>query len=221
MMSEAGIDVRNNIDPYIGNSTLRGRFGITRQIQVGLEYNIGGFYDQGDGVKFNTGKSIGIDVTYLIKDFVGARIALPFYLDPFAMGVTLGAPMKFRIGDKLAIGGFNDLLSITIVEFVPSTTNEAYNEVRAMAVDTGSSQPAGNFRLSAYGLYQQSPKLAFGGEMAITLEDFSDSDIPYSLLGKLQYSTSNKLDFGALAGFNDLSDASKSITLNIYAQLRI
>ena len=221
MMSEAGLDLRNNIDPFIGNQTLRGRFGITRQIQIGLEYNIGGLYDQGDGTKFNTGKSIGLDVTYLIKDWLGARMALPFYLDPFAMGVTLGAPMKFRVTEKLAIGGFHDLLSITIKEFVPSTTNEAYNEFQAMNVGTGSSLPAGNFRLSAYALFQQSPKLAIGGELAITLEDFKDSDIPYSLLGKLQYSISNKLDFGALAGFNDLSDASKSITVNVYGQVRI
>jgi hypothetical protein len=223
LMSEAGLDVRNNIDPYDGNTTLRGRFGITRQIQIGLEYNIGGFYDDGsgDGVRFNTGKSIGLDVQYLIQDWVAVRLALPFYLDPFSMGMTLGAPMKFRILPKLAIGGFHDLLSITFKNFVPSTTDEAYNELNAMLVDSGTGLPDGNIRISAWAWYQMKPNLALGGEMGLTFEDFKDSDVPYSLRGRIQYSTSKKLDFGGAFGFGDLADASNTIQLNLYAQLRI
>jgi hypothetical protein len=226
LTSEAAFDVRNNIRPYATNTTLRGRFGITRQWQIGLEYNIGGFYDDPgtvseDKVKFNTGKSIGLDVTYLLFNWMGLRAALPFYLDPFAMGITLGAPMKFRITDKFAFGGFGDFLSIKIAKFVPSTQNELFNELNAIASDSGSVESAGAIQVSGFATYQVKPNIAIGGDLGIHFEDFSDREVPYSLRFRGQYSTSNKLDFGGAMGFGDLGDASHSFQLNLYAQLRI
>jgi hypothetical protein len=226
LTSEAAFDVRNNIRPYTTNTTLRGRFGITRQWQVGLEYNIGGFYDDPgtvteDKVKFNTGKSIGIDVTYLLFNWLGLRAALPFYLDPFAMGITIGAPMKFRITDKFAFGGFGDFLSIKFAKFVPSTQNELYNEVNAIASESGTVDSAGAIHISGFATYQVKPNIAIGGDLGIHFEDFSQRDVPYSLHFRGQYSTSNKLDFGGALGIGDLGDAGNSVQLNLFAQLRI
>jgi hypothetical protein len=226
LMSEAGLDVRNNIRPYATNTTLRGRFGITRQWQIGLEYNIGGFYDDpgtvaDTKVKFNTGKSIGLDVTYLLFSWMGLRAALPFYLDPFAMGITLGAPMKFHITDKFAFGGFGDFLSIKFAKFVPSTNNELFNEINALAADSGSVESRGSIQVSGFATYQMKPNIAIGGDLGIHFEDFSDRDVPYSLRFRGQYSTSNKLDFGGAFGFGDLGDVGHSVLLNLYAQLRI
>jgi hypothetical protein len=225
LMSEAGLDFRNNIDPYDGNATLRGRFGITRQWQIGLEYTVGGFFDDldtaEDKVKFNTGKSLGLDVTYLVRSWLGVRVALPFYMDPFAMGVTIGAPMKFRLGKKFAFGGMGDFLSIKIHNFVPSTTDERVNDVNTYLVDSNSATSDGSLRFSGFATYQAKPNIAVGGMVGWVYEDFDDTEVPYSLHVKAQYSTSNKLDFGGVFGFGDLSDARNSIQLNVYGQLRI
>ena len=225
LMSEAGFDVRDNIDPFIANTTLRGRFGITKKIQVGLEYTIGGFYDDdgaGDGgVRFNTGKAIGLDLTYGIFGWLAARMAVPMYFSPYSIGVTLGAPMKFHIGEKFAFGGFNDFISITIRHFTPSTTSEFYNEGLAGQVNTGGMLPAGAIRLSGFAVYQAKTNLAIGGRFGVAWEDFKDSDALYGVWGTLQYSTSKKLDFGGQAGLGDLSDARNSIQVNLFAQMRI
>jgi hypothetical protein len=224
LMSEVGLDFRNNLDPYIGNVTVRGRFGITDKVQVGLEYTIGGFFDAvdtEDKIKFNTGKSIGVDVAYSVFDWLAVRLALPFYLDPFAMGVTLGAPLKFRIGDKLAIGGMGDFLSIKLRHFVPSTINEAYNDAQAALVDTNSVDSAGSLRFSGFITYQLKPNVAIGGDFSMLYEDFDDSDVPYSFHLRGQYSMGSRLDFGLALGFGDLANAGDTIEANVYGQFRI
>jgi hypothetical protein len=226
MKSEVGLDIRNNVKPFASNTTLRGRFGVNRKVQIGLEYNIGGFYDDpgtvtDDKVKFNTGKSIGLDVSYLVFNWLAIRVALPFYLDPFATGITIGAPMKFRLGDKFAFGGMGDFLSIKLYNFVPSTNNELYNEINAIAVDTNTTSSAGSLRFTGFAIYQAKPNLAVGGEFAVLYEDFSDNNTPYSVRARAQYSTSSKLDFGGALGIGDLDDVGNSIQLNLYMQLRI
>jgi hypothetical protein len=224
LMSEAGLDVRNYLSPYDGNTTLRGRFGITRKIQIGLEYNIGGFFDDiggEDKVKFNTGKSIGLDVTYSVFNWLAVRMALPFYLDPFAMGVTLGAPMKFRIGDRFAFGGGGDFLTISIKNFVPSTTDERLNDANTYLVDSGSRTSDGAITFSGFATFQAKPNIAVGGDVSLTYDDFSDVNTPLSLRGRAQYSVSNKLDFGGALGFGDVAEWRDTVLLNLWAQLRI
>jgi hypothetical protein len=224
LMSEAGIDVRNYIKPYDGNTTLRGRFGITKKIQIGLEYTIGGFFDDVGGedkVKFNTGKSIGLDLTYSVFDWLGVRMGLPFYLDPFAMGVTLGAPLKFRIGDRFAFGGMGDFLTIRITKFVPSTTDERMNDLNSYNVDSGTATSKGSLNFTGFATWQWKPNVAIGGEFGLLYDDFNDINTPFSLRARAQYSTSNKLDFGALFGFGDVANWKDTVLLNLYAQLRI
>jgi len=224
LMSEAGFDLRNNIKPYDGNTTLRGRFGITRQWQIGLEYTVGGFFNDIGGQdkgKFNTGKSIGLDVTYGLFSFLGIRAALPFYLSPFAMGFTIGAPLKFHVTDKFAFGGMGDFLTFKIHNFVPSTIDERINDGNSYLVDSGTKTSRGSLNFSGYAIYQAKPNIAIGGDIGFVYEDFNDTDVPYSLHARGQYSTSNKLDFGAVFGFGDLADVKNSVQLNLYAQLRI
>ena len=224
LMSEAGLDVRNNIDPYDGNTTLRGRFGITKKIQIGLEYNIGGFFDDvagDDKIKFNTGKAIGLDVTYSVFEWLAVRVALPFYLDPFAMGATIGAPLKFRIGSRFAFGGGADLLTFKIVKFVPSTTDERINDLNSYFVDSGTGTSDGALTFSGFAIYQLKPNVAIGGDVGLRYEDFSDTNTPFMLRARAQYSVSNKLDFGGAFGFGDVAEWRDTTLLNLYAQLRI
>jgi hypothetical protein len=229
-MSEVALDMRTGVappnSPVDAEPTLRGRFGITRQWQIGLEYGIGGFYDDNatdmmDKVEFNTGKSLGFDVTYQALSWVGARVAVPMYLDPFAIGATFGAPLKFRLGPKFAFGGMHDFLSIKFHNFMPSTTSERENEANAGLVATNTGTAAGALRFSTFGVYQAKPNLALGGQLGITLADFSSQDSIYTLRGTLQHSPMKKLDLGAALGFGDLTDARNSFQVNLFAQFRI
>ena len=225
LMSEAGIDVRNFIKPYDGNTTLRGRFGITKQIQIGLTYNIGGIFDDADmssdSKKFNTGKSIGLDVTYSVFSWLGVRVTLPFYLSPFAMGATIGVPLKFRIGDRFAFGGGTDFISFKIHNFVPSLVDERINNFNAAAVDSGTGISKGSLFFTGFAQWQWKPNLVVGGDFGLLYDDFNDVNTPFSLRALAQYSTSKKLDFGGALGFGDIANWRDTVLLNLYAQLRI
>jgi hypothetical protein len=108
--SEVRLDLRMFPDPVDAEASFKFRFGVTRQIQVGVRYGIGGFYNDGKGadpkVRFNTGKAVAIDFQYLIQEWLAPRLSIPMYVDPFAIGVTLGPSLKFRLfDDKLALVG--------------------------------------------------------------------------------------------------------------------
>jgi hypothetical protein len=57
LTSEVGLDLRTLVGDFSVDFNLRGRFGITRQWQIGLGYNVGGLYDDGAKFRFNTGTS--------------------------------------------------------------------------------------------------------------------------------------------------------------------
>jgi len=87
-----------------------------------LTYVVGGLYDDpgtvAEKTKFHPGKAVGLDVTVLMQEWIGLKIGVPVYIDPVAIALTLGAPMKFRFGDgKLALGGLDDLVNIRIYRF--------------------------------------------------------------------------------------------------------
>jgi hypothetical protein len=228
-MAEVAIGPRAVLDAdgvgYAGSDTLRARYGITRQVQIGLNYVLGGIYDDPktaeDKVGFHPGKAIELQVTYLITDFLGVRLGVPVWIykpaetadsSSPAFGLNIGVPMKFRFGDKFAIGAFDDLLSIKITQFAPSLELEYLNAYRAASRDTNTSQSAGFIRFSGYGVYQRSPKLALIGRFGIQLEDFSTSrtdaggGVVTSLRAGLEYTVKKYLDVGIALGFEDLDD---------------
>jgi hypothetical protein len=215
---------------YAGSDTLRARYGITRQIQLGLNYTFAGIYDDPktaeDKVKFKPGKAIELNGTYLIKDYLGIRLGVPVWIykpgenaDSSApgIGVNIGVPLKFRFGEKFAIGGLDDLLSIKITQFAPSMEYEYLNAIRAALKDTKTATSAGFIRFSGYGVYQRSPKLALIGRVAITLEDFATTKttagpaplgggIVTTIRAGLEYTVRKYLDVGIAIGFEDMAD---------------
>lgn len=225
--SEVALDVGSRFDPIDLEIGVRARYGITRQWQIGLRYLIGGLYDDEPGVgddaaKFNTGKAFGLDVTYLVFDWLGARVNLPFYVDPFAMGVGLGAPMKFRIGDQLAIVAFDEIIDFKIVGFVPSLRSEFVNETLATAYDvTNTTTPRGNLYLKAGVIYQQSQELAIRGNFQQTFDDFGDDDNPTGIEVIGQYSTSPDMDVALRLGIDALDQASSTFGVLLLAAYRI
>jgi hypothetical protein len=219
-MSEISLTPQFMASPFVSNGTLRARYGITRQIQLGLTYVIGGVYDDPDlsseKKAFQVGKTGGLEVTVLIKNWLGVRVGLPVYFDPFAMSFAAGAPMKF-IFEKFAIGGLDDVINIKIAEFAPRYDYELINNIAAAGIgDNGNNtqQSRGFIRLAGYGIYQQKPNLALIGRLGAEFNlgaggsagaAGTSSETQYFLKAGVQFSPRRFLDVGVLAGFEDLS----------------
>lgn len=236
-MSEIGIDPHIRVgSPIAGTAALRARYGITSKIQLGLAYVIGAIYDEPATTtkrdyEFHPGKAGGLDVTVLIQNWVGVRVGLPMYIDPFAMSLSIGAPLKFHFADKLAIGGMDDLLNIALpvgAEFAPSFSREDFNAQAAFRDTNGSTQSRGTLRPSLYGIYQQAANLAIFGRFAIEFEDFATNrgDTGFGgattqVHGGVSFSPGRFLDVGGSLGFDDMADVPDSFTITGFVLVRI
>lgn len=220
--SEVSIDPHMQVDPHAGSSSLRARYGITDKIQLGLTYMLGGTFDDPatlgtDKVGFHPGKAVGLDLTVMLQNWVGLRVGVPMYIDPFALAITVGAPMKWNFADgKFAIGAFDELLSIKVKRFAPSFYQESINAIAADGTDsmgTNTVQSDGTFRLSAFGVAQYTPELAILARVGVSFDDFSSTktdaakENPVSFLrAGIQYTPRKYIDLGIFLGFDDLSD---------------
>lgn len=220
--SEVSIDPHMQVDPHAGSTALRARYGITEKIQLGLTYLIGGTFDDPatpatDTIGFKPGKAVGLDLTVMLKSWVGVRLGVPFYIDPLAVSITVGAPMKWQFADgKYAIGAFDEVLTIKVKRFAPSFYQEARNALAADGTDdmgTNTVQSDGSVRLSAFGVAQYSPELAIIGRLGLTFEDFSTTKTdaagtnPLSFIrAGIQYTPRKYIDLGLSIGFDDLSE---------------
>jgi hypothetical protein len=181
-------------------------------------------------VKFKPGKAVGLDLTVLLQDWIGVRVGVPVYIDPVAISIAVGVPMKFVFADgKLAIGGLDDLFAIRVKRFTPSFDQEADNALNAFAFNNNINQTTsrGYLRFSAYGIYQNDPKTAIVGRIGITVDDFSagKNDRGHGgetvfIRGGVEYTVRRWADLGASAGWDDLSNL-KTFAPQIYAAIRI
>ena len=218
-MSEISISPHAMVSPYMGADALRARYGITRQVQIGLTYVFAGIYDDpatdDDKLGFHPGKAVGLDVTVLLKDWVGVKVGVPFYIDPVAFSLALGAPMKFQIMDKLAIGGLDDVVNIKLSKFAPTFYQEFNNAAASFLEESDAAQSRGTLRFAAYGIYQYQPKLAVIGRFGVDVENFSTRQTnsggssgggltSFLRLG-INYTPRPFLDVGFSLGFDDLS----------------
>lgn len=218
-MSEVSIGPHVQVDPYQGTDALRARYGITKQVQLGLTYVLGSVYNENEQVdgaladkqKFHTGKAIGLDVTVLLTKWIGVRLGVPVYLKPVAVSLTLGAPMKFRFGDKFAVGGLDDLLNIRLSRFAPSFYHESLNHKGEFLDMTNAAQSNGQLRISLFGVYNHTPKIAIIGRTGFQMEDFksnkqSGGGLSYFLRAGANFSPRKYLDLGISVGFDDLAE---------------
>lgn len=224
-MSEVSIGPHLQIDPFEVSDALRARYGITRQVQIGLTYLYAGIFNDPATIKkdyaVHGGKTVALDVTVLLKDWVGVRVGIPVYIDPLAVGLQIGVPLKFVFAEKLALGALDDLLEIDVSDkFAPSLYSEQQNANQAYAIDSGINNvnSRGALRISLYGSYQHSPKLAILGRIGQRFEDFSfgsggtpgasssiDGTTTYLRAGVL-YNVMKQLDVGGSLGFESLAD---------------
>jgi hypothetical protein len=233
-MSEVFIGARTDVSPASATALLHARYGITSRIQLGLSYVLGGVYDDpattSSATGFHPGKAVGIDVTVLLQNWLAIRVGVPVYVDPVAFGLQLGAPMKFNFGDKLALGGFDDLLNIKLDKFAPSFMSEQENATNAYFQTNNTATANGHLRFSIFGIYQHTSQLAIIARAGIdsVLGSTSSSGAGTSttsgsatfLRGGLQYSPRKYFDVGGSIGFDDLAHGG-SFSPEAYLALRI
>src|SRR5688572_28795465 len=132
-MSEVMLDIHAQVSPFTGAAPLRARYGITKDIQLGLTWVTGAIYEDptvaDSTTKVHPGRAVGLDVTVMLKKWMGVRVGVPIYVQPFALSVAAGVPMKFVLSEKLALGGLDDVLNIAIHKFAPSYYHEVENQV--------------------------------------------------------------------------------------------
>lgn len=214
------------LSPIDAEFGLRARYGITRQLQIGVGYGIGGFYDDGkrDKVRFNTGKAVALDVSYLVADWIAPRLSIPMYVDPFAIGLVLGAPVKFRFGDRFALVGGEEIVGFKLLDgkFLPNLRSEKANEAAVDQIEGSNTiQSDGFFRIDGGVLYQLAPDLVVSGRFGLTLDDFSGDDAPTSLRALVQFTPTRSVDIVGEAGWDRLDENRGSLHLSAALAVRI
>jgi hypothetical protein len=216
-LSEVSINPHAQVSPYAGATALRARYGITSKVQLGLTYLIGGIYDDPATAEskqgFHPGKAVGIDVTYLVQDWIGVQVGVPLYISPLAVSLTIGAPIKFTFGDKFALGGLDDFLNIKLDNFAPTFYQELQNATNANEGTTNTIKSAGELRVSLYGIYQYQPDIAITARTGIQMEDFATGKtdgclgecLTTFLRAGFDYTPRKYLDLGLSIGFDDLA----------------
>jgi hypothetical protein len=216
-MSEVSLAPHAQVSPYAASTALRARYGITPTIQLGLTYVVGGIFDDPSTLEskqgFHPGKALGLDVTYMIRDWVGVRVGVPIYISPLAVSLALGAPIKFVFGDKFALGGFDDLLNIRLERFAPTFYQELQNATNANDTMTNTIKSQGELRFSLFGVYQHRPNVAIIARTGIQMEDFATGKtdgcvgecLTTFIYAGFNYSPRRYLDLGLSIGFDDLA----------------
>jgi hypothetical protein len=195
--------------------SLRARYGITRQVQLGLTYVLAGAYHDpvqaGSPFGVHAGKAVGLDVTVLITDFLGIKVGVPVYIDPVALSLAIGVPIKFTFGDKFAIGGLDDLLNITLDRFPTTYIQEVQNAQGAANDISHTTQSSGDLRISGYGIYQYQRNVAIIARFGIDEASFSANQntngyggVATFLRGGLDWTPRPWVDLGFSLGFDDL-----------------
>lgn len=216
-MAEVTSDTALYPSPVRATERLRVRYGITDRVEFGLRYTIGTVAEEG----FTAGKTVAVDTQVRILDWLSVQLALPVLLDPFAMGVVLGAPMKIDILDKAAVFFGRDLVSVRLDGFVPVIEDPLSTEALVQQRDTNTILPRGDIRLLGGLIYQIEPDLALTAELGVVARDFglSNAGVPMSIT--LTFARSAQVDLGARLGFDDLSQDADSFNLAGLAAFRL
>jgi hypothetical protein len=225
---EVGIDVpffANDGNPAL-TQVLRGAFGATVDLQVGLTYAIGlERLDAAAGEDgFVAGKAFSVDAAYtLIPGWLAAQARVAFFIDPdlLAVGLILGLPFKIALQDRWAIVGGADLVRLKLKGFAVDPADAGANAAMLAEIDRGVEASEGGASFVAGVQYQARQNLAVYGTFGVGWPDFDTSDQPFSLFFGTTVSPKRWLDLGARAGFASLDDPGASFQLAVYAAARM
>lgn len=216
-MFEMAVEVPSYIGPVRSNTHVRASYGITRQIQISVEYGPG----TATADEFVTGKGMGVEYRQLLTDFLSLQLGVPMYADPFSIGLIVGIPMRFGLGDKAALFIGEDLLSFKMYRFVPSVEDARYNEAQVAKDKINETTSFGDVRIVGGAMYQYRPNVVLKGEFGWLPFDYSIIDAGYLLRGTLIYSPYRSFDIGVRVGFDNLDEAGSTFGVSLSAALRI
>ncbi len=214
-MVQVGLEIPVAFDPFAVSGTLSGNYGITREIEVGLQYSPGRYADD-----FSVGRAVSLEAQYLVTDFVAAEISIPMYLDPFALGLVLAAPFRYELFDTFALVAGEDLVSFKLHEFLPSVENATANDALIAARDNNTIVPVWAVNLKGGVIYQVDKKMALDAQFGTRFDDTNNAATSSLDVGLL-YANTNKLDFGAKFGAQDLANLSETLALRLFLNIRI
>jgi hypothetical protein len=218
-MAQVAIDYPINVDPFIASGTISGQFGVTNEAELGLRYGFGAM----DSVGFLEGKVFAVEFGYSFNNWASVRVSVPVLVDPFAMGVRIGAPLRFKVMDKLALVGGHDLISFKLVTFVPEVTSPTATAALVALDESNTVLPRGEFRFLGGVIYQHSKKLAFMAEIGVIAPDFGldDQPVPLHIGAMLSGPFKAGVDYGLRIGFGNLDEAKNTFGVTLFAALRI
>ncbi len=218
-MAEVHIDYPVNVDPFVASGVIRGRYGVTHEAEIGLRYGFGSIDEDG----FLEGKVVAVEFGYSFNHWASVRVSVPFLVDPFAMGLRIGAPLRFKIMDKLALVGGHDLISFKLVSFVPDVTSALATSALVAEDARGTTLPDGDIRILGGIIYQHSKKLAIMADMGVIAPDFSldDQPVPLRVGAMLSNPFRAGVDYGVRIGFENLDNAKNTFGIALFAALRI
>lgn len=203
---------------------LRGAYGVTQDIQIGVSYGFGlELLSPADGQKaYEPGKAFSLDGAYaVLPGKLAATLSIPFYADPFAMSVTLGAPFRIGLTDKLAIVGGENLLQLAVVKMPVDVANPGLNVATVLAAENSIPEPAGHLNINFGVLYQHKPNLAVTARFGMFFPDFGDLTEAYSLSCGVLWSKSNRIDVGGRLGTADIDEFGETFFLSLFAAYRL
>jgi|GEM_PF-3349375 len=220
-MAEARYEARLAPDPLVLGGVLELFYGVTDEVQIALRYGTGTLADAGNGTEYEPGKAISVEAVYLFNQYFGLQAEVPFYVDPFALALTLGPRFEIQAGDKLRFVTGEDMITIRLVDFVPTLDNAQQNEALAAAVSLNQNVSRGSLRFPLSVVYQKDANLSLVAEFAATFDDFDDSNGALAIEGTVNYAFTNKFDIGGRIGFLDLAEAGENFGITLFAELRI
>jgi len=217
-MAQASFDYRFQTEPQ-GDGIVGAHYAINSQLQLGLRYGIGSVSDDG----YDVGKTFAIDAEYTIMDWIAAQLSIPMLADPYTVGVTIGAPMKFTFRDKLRFDLGRDLITFrTNRDYYPRLGNARATAAQVAADETNTILDQGEIKIAGGVTYQHSVKMAAELRFGVTLADFElTSDSPYLFEAAGTYAHTQNLDLGATLGFSDLGRAGDTFGVGLFARFRL
>jgi hypothetical protein len=170
---------------------------------------------------YEPGKAFSVEGAYtLLPDHLAVSVSLPFYADPFASSLVLGAPFRINVNDKLAFFGGQDLIEVAFNKWPVRPGDPEFNldEVQRDAPGkTPFSRGAVNIQFGAQ--VQLKKNLALSGWTRLHFEDFNGDDLPKPLYLGIMWSKWN-IDLGARMGFARM-DESDSFGIGLSAAYRL
>jgi hypothetical protein len=205
--------------------TLRGAFGVTRDLELGLSYGVGLLLlDAADEQStYEVGKAVSIDGAFtILADILAAQARLGFFFDSdlFGMSFTVGVPVRVRLMKRWILFTGADLLTVKLVG-LPVYVDDPAANLAAVALEArGGTTSRGSVDLPIGSAFQIRPDLAVAATFVFHWPDFEQNDQPISLWLGASWSPMRTVDLGLRLGFARLDEAD-SFGVALGAALRL